>query len=223
MDDDRPRLSLSDLRRAPPALRLVFWGALINLVDLRVNGVDLVNDILGMTLVALGAWRLARLRVDATYRLWMRFAAGVALAGLLSAILELAPPSPVARSAAELVGLLEVAALTLSCAMMIRLSRAAELPDVAADWANTWKWFLWIEVGLLGLLRAALTLAWLSGGRFPLPPAHASAWIAALILFLGLLLVPWIRFFQSTSRLSDGLRLKAWRRTLSSRSRGAAT
>lgn len=223
--DDRLRLSLGDLRRAVPALRLVFWGALINLVDVRVNGVDVIPDILGMILVTAGAWKLAGLRVDATYRTWTRFSAAMALLSLLAAVLELAKPTPFTRGYAELAGLAEVAGMTVACAMMVRLSRAAELPDVAADWARTLKWFLWIEAGLLGLLRAAAALVALTGARPPIPSWPPSAWIAIVLLFLGLLLVPWIRFFQSTSRLSDGLRLKAWRRSIrpSSRSSGAAT
>lgn len=224
MDEDRSRLSLRDLRRAVLPLRLVFWGALINLIDVRINDVDLLHDVAGMLLVSAGAWKLASLRVDAGYRRGMLFAAVVALLSLAAAALEPAR-HPLVRGYAELVGLLEVAAMAVACAMMIRLSRAAELPDVAADWTRTWKWFLWIDVGLLGLLRASGTL-WLLAGRpsLPLSGIHPSAWIAGLLLFLGLLLAPWIRFFQSTSRLADGLRLKAWRRSLrtSSRSPGAA-
>ncbi|HEX7896938.1 MAG TPA: hypothetical protein VF950_04215 [Planctomycetota bacterium] len=226
MDEDRCRVSARDLRRAVPALRLIFWGALINLVDIRVNGVDLLNDIVGTTLVATGAWTLSALRVDEIYRRGMLFAKVVAILSLAGAVLELARPTPFTRGCAEAVGLLEIAGMTVACAMMVRLSRAAELPDVAAHWSRTLKWFLWIEVGLLGLIRAGAAL-WLAAGRpfVPFPSGHPSAWIAGILVFLGLLLAPWIRFFQSTSRLSDGLRLKAWARSVrtSSRSRGAAT
>ena len=227
MDEDRCRVSVRDLRRAVPALRFIFWGALINLVDLRVNGFDLVNDILGMTLVTTGTWTLSTLRIDETYRRGMLFAKVVAILSLVGAVLELAPPSPFARGYAEAVGLLEIAGTAVACAMMVRLSRAAELPDVAADWTRTLKWFLWVYAGLLGLIRAVVALSFLAGRLVvPVPSMHASAWFATVIVFFGLLLVPWIRMFLSTNRLSNGLRLKAWRRSLkpsSARSPGGAT
>ena len=39
--------------------------------------------------------------------------------------------------------------------MFEAVRRAAELPDVAADWSLTLKWFLVVYVGLVGLFRAA--------------------------------------------------------------------
>jgi len=228
MDDSegRSRVSVHDLRRAVVSLRLIFWGALIALIDVRINGFDLLSDVAGLGLVSVGAWTLAGLRVDPVYRRGTLFAAVVALLSLLGTILEFAPREAFVRAYGEAVGLLEIAALGVFCAMMVRLSRAAELPDVAADWTRTLKWFLWVYVGLVGLLRAATAL-WLITGRpgVPIPSMHGSAWIALFMLFLGLLLVPWIRLFLSTNRLSYALRLKAWSRSLktSSRTRDAGT
>jgi hypothetical protein len=214
-DDDRssPPIPVPHLRRAVSALRLVFWGALICLIDLHINGVDLIHDVAGTVLVALGAWSLSGLRVDETYRTWMRFAAVVAVLSVAAAALEHVPRSGPARAFVEGVGLLEVAALCVGCAMMMRLARAAGLPDVAAHWNVTLRWFLGVYAGLLGLFRGAAAL-WILAGRprLPLPGVHPSAWIAGVLLLLGLLLWPWLRFFGSTNRLSDALRLKAWTR-----------
>ena len=216
--EGRCRPSIPGLRRAVPSLRFIFWGALINVVDLRINGIDLLNDILGMVLVSIGAWRLAGLRVEATYRKGTLFAAVVALLSLLAAILEHGRATPATRAYGEAVGLLEIAAIGVFGWMMVRLCRAAELPDVAADWTVTLKWFLWVYVGLVGLFRAAAAL-WLMAGRprLPLPSIHVSAWVVGLLLLLGLLLVPWIRMFGSTSRLAKALQLKAWSRTIRER------
>jgi hypothetical protein len=222
-DPDGPRrIPLADLKRAVLPLRFVFWGAVVNIVDItlrsEIGPIDLISDAAGMALVLAGTAKLARLRVDETYRKGTLFAAVVAALSLIRELVAYFPrwkAEPFVRGYGELVGLLEVAAMGVFCAMMVRLARSAELPDVAADWRRTLIWFLWIEVGLLGLLRAATTL-WLLAGRprLPLPAFDLSFWIVALLLLLGLLLWPWIRFFLSTNRLSYALRLKAWRRSL---------
>src|SRR5688572_28430073 len=162
-EDERSRISVRDLRRAVRPLRFIFWGALVVLIDFRVNRVDLLHDTAGMLLICLGVWTLASLRVDATYRGGMLFAAVVAFLSLLGTILEFATPNAFTRGYAEAAGLLEVAALAVFCWMMVRLSRAAELPDVAAYWTRTLKWFLWVYAGLLGLIRAVAALSMMAG------------------------------------------------------------
>lgn len=223
-DDDRSRLSLADLRRSILPLRLVFWGAVLCVVDFRIRSeigtIDLVSDFAGTALVLAGLWMLSGIRVDAVYRRGMRFAAVAALASLAGQLVDFAPASlqRSARPFVELAGLLEVAAVAVFARMMVRLARSAELPDVAADWARTFKWFLGCFVAPLGLLRAAGML-WLMAGspRLPLPPFPVAFWLAAILGFFAMLLIPWIRLFMSTSRLRDGLRLKSWSRSVRER------
>jgi uncharacterized membrane protein len=219
-DDDRSRIAIPDLRRCITPLRLVFWGGVLNVVDIRVNDIDLVSDLLGTTLMLVGLWKLSGIRVDAAYRKGLLFATLAAALSLVGQLFDFAPPQ-VRRSAAafvEFAGFLEVVAVAIFAVMMARLAKAAELPDVAADWRRTLKWFLFCFVAPVGLLRAGATL-WVLAGRprFTLPDFPLSFWLVAILLFFAMLLVPWIRLFMSTSRLRKALQLKAWSRSVRER------
>ncbi|MFC6357844.1 hypothetical protein [Luteococcus peritonei] len=91
-------------------LRLVGWGLVAVLVDLRLNGFDVLPDVVGWGLVLAGLWALASLAVDfARARL-------AALLGLVAAGIELGlffseGRYPVAESLAGVV----VTTCTLAC------------------------------------------------------------------------------------------------------------
>src|SRR3954463_99465 len=58
----------SDIRSAVRPLRLIFWGALIWILDFKINGFDVLNDLVGAILVAVGVNGFARLRAGEGYR-----------------------------------------------------------------------------------------------------------------------------------------------------------
>src|SRR5436309_3272362 len=60
-------ISEFDVRSAITPLRLIFWGALLWIIDFRINGFDIANDLLGSILVAIGVVRLARINVSERY------------------------------------------------------------------------------------------------------------------------------------------------------------
>ena len=220
-DDERCRLSYRDLCRGIFPLRLVFWGGVLNVVDFEVDSdvgrFDLFSDLAGNALILAGTWLLAQLRVDRTYRRGLLFGVVTAALGLAEEMLDFAPAS-LRRSTQgfkELVGLMEVIAVGVFALMMIRLARKAEIPDAVADWTRTFKWFLWCYVAPVALLSAAGILWQLAGAPTIAPPSFPMAfWVALILGFLGMLLLPWIRLFQSTSRFREALRIKAWGRGL---------
>ena len=58
---------LYDIRSAVRPLRLIFWGGVVWILDFKINGFDLLNDVVAALLVAVGVYRLARIDAGERY------------------------------------------------------------------------------------------------------------------------------------------------------------
>ncbi|MGL6196478.1 MAG: hypothetical protein ACRC2T_16815 [Thermoguttaceae bacterium] len=61
------------IRKTITALRLVFWGFIICIVDVKVNGFDLLNDFFGVIMILCGVIKISKIPVSDNYTKQMFF------------------------------------------------------------------------------------------------------------------------------------------------------
>jgi hypothetical protein len=175
----------------------VFWGGIICVFDLRFNGFDVVNDILGTVLVAWGVVRLAGVPVDSRYRSMMLFVEVVSLLSITEAVnahVQYELPRAMVFLL-HLYGIAKVAATVVFCLAMRRLCIAAALFRSQESWKTTTILFTVIYLIPWGLLHLVWLACLMTGGsfRFNLGPAA----LPILVIFF----LPLIHLFVSTSRM----------------------
>jgi hypothetical protein len=213
-------LGSRELKSAVGALRRIFWGGLVCIIDVRTDlrmgerwvEFDWVPDLLGMSLILSGVVPLALLRVDPLYRRWM---AAVVAVSALATLGEALAYLPMEESRGwtvfwKMVGLWSVVATWVFTLQMRRLSEVAKLGDAASSWRSTSAWFLWVYLVPLGAVNAAIFVTTATGTKLswlpPGPGAHA-----ILFLACALLLVPHFKLFGSTSTMARSAGAMAWR------------
>ena len=198
-------VAVSDIKSVISPLRLIFWGALIVLVDLTygktVNGVgwrfDFLNDAVGMLLIVKGTFRLAKIRVNDSYRTAMRFVTITAVLSLLDAIHShfIYDTPPAVALLASLVGIASMIAMVVFCVAMRWLSEAAGLARAARSWKTTTLLMVIVYLIPIGVLSCAAAIAIATGSPFNIQLGPAG------LLLVPVFCVPLIHFFVSTARM----------------------
>ena len=202
MDDDR-RARLSAMITP---LRLIFWGGLLCLIDItmtqRVNGVgfkfDLFDDFLGMLLVTVGVFRLARFAPSRSYAKGMAFVKVVAVVSTFKELIDhwsFSTPD-VWDLAWTAFSLAELTAMVVFCSTMHLLCRVMDLDEPARSWNTTTVLVVVVYAIPLGLLHAVSLVAGMIGRSFHF---NVGPWG---LLVLPLFAYPLIHFFVSTSRMA---------------------
>jgi len=185
-------------------LRLIFWGALLCLLDFHVsqttNGqgfkFDFLNDFLGMILITVGVFRLSRQAPTPSAARAMNFVKIVAVVSTIKALIDhtiFQAPEPWTFFW-TLFALAELAANVIFCFSMILYCNHHGLPEPARSWRTTAWLFVVIYALPLGLFYVAALIAMLAGESFNLNLGPA------FLLVLAVLVIPIIHFFVSTSR-----------------------
>jgi hypothetical protein len=186
-----------DFLKMVTPLRLVFWGGILCLIDVTVNGFDLLNDVLGMLLITIGVFRLGAIPVARSNARGMTFVKLVAVLSTLLTFLNqftFVKPPPLAFVWATF-GLVELAATIVFCAAMRRVCGVSGLAGPAASWKTTTVLFVVLHALPLGCLYVAVLIAVLAGTSF-----HTKLGPEALLVLIPLF-IPLIHFFVSTSRM----------------------
>lgn len=190
-----------------PPLRLIFWGGLICVLDLKITQVingegwqfDFLNDFVGMLLITWSLFQLARFQVDLWYQKVMSFLKVVCVLGCfetLHAHLIYHHPPPLAF-ALTLLGMANLIAGLVFCMAMQRLSEAAELPGAVQSWRTTAKFYAVICLIPIGLFQCLSVVCVVTGQKFHIDLGPAGLIIIPLILF------PLIHMFISVSRMRN--------------------
>ncbi|MEM7457136.1 MAG: hypothetical protein AAF456_22530 [Planctomycetota bacterium] len=193
------------------ALRFIFWGGLLCLLDIHFtqtssyNGVesgfrfDLLNDVFGMILIWLGVLGLSRFEVNASYAKEMSFIKMACLVGTIVAVdghFLYEDPTLIAllRVAA---GMVTLAATFLFCVSMKRFADTYGLPTSSRSWKTTRNLVLVLWVAPVGLSHTISILGLVTGSD----TAFNLGLLALPILLM--MLVPLVHIFISTSRMKN--------------------
>jgi hypothetical protein len=193
------------IRHAITPLRLIFWGGLICLLDVKISSVrngygfqfDLLNDAVGAVMISIGVFSLAAIRVDDRYERAMTFVKIMSVLMVLDALrehIDFPEPLPL-QIVMLLLGLARLAATVVFCVAMRRLSARAGLWRSEASWRTTTVLFVVIYVVPLGLLNLVSIPAVAMGERIHLELGPVA------FLLLPVFLIPVIHLFVSTSRM----------------------
>src|SRR5262249_52012419 len=79
-----------DVRSAIRPLRLIFWGGLLWILDFKIDGFDILNDVLASILVAVGVSRLAAGQVSDRYCRVMWFVRLIAWVSIVAVLIKMA-------------------------------------------------------------------------------------------------------------------------------------
>jgi hypothetical protein len=194
-----------DVRETVLPLRVVFWGAILCIIDITfvttTNGegfkFDLLDDAIGAAMIAWGVSRLARIGLHDRYRRVMRFVQIVAVLNIIDAIRDhFVVQWPEFISFVLLVfSLFCLVAVVYFCIAMRWLCEEAALTAAAGSWRATTLLFVVIYLIPLGLFYCASIIAMISGESF-----HIDLGPLGLLLIL-VFLVPVVHLFISTSRM----------------------
>lgn len=141
---------VNDAVTAPARLRaglgFVFWGMLLVVLDFRVNDIDVIPDIPGWVLLAVGSGRLMGQSADGAYEVRATAAWVMSVAAALLSFGDLMPSPPAALAVAYLV--LAVGHPIVVSAAMLRLTTVAGAEDERRSWhVSLWALVLSIVVG----------------------------------------------------------------------------
>jgi hypothetical protein len=186
-----------DLLRAITPLRQIFWGGLLCVVDLRVNGFDILNDFVGMLLITTGVFRLGAIPVARSYARGMRFIKGVAVLSTIRTFINqfAFEKPPAVQFLWTLYGLVDLAAILVFTATMGLFCTAAHLRESAASWRTTMNLFIVLYALPLGIFYLVSAAATATGSRF-----HVNLGPAGFVVVVPLL-IPLVHLFISTSRM----------------------
>jgi len=191
-------LEPGDMKRAIAPLRLVFWGGILCVLDVRFNGFDLFNDVVGALLIAWGVFRLGGFQVHDRYRLAMRFVQIMSLMYIAAAVNAYLHYDEIPRSIAfllHLYGIAKMAATVVFCVAMRWLCLAAGLTRSQRSWKTTTILFTVVYLVPWGLLHLVWIGCIITGKSFNV---HIGL---AVLLVLVIFAVPLIHLFVSTSRM----------------------
>jgi len=193
------RLAPGGIESLVGPLRLVFWGGILCVFDFKLNGFDVLNDVLGAVLIAWGVLRLGSSQIHERYRQAMLFVQVMALLYVIQAInayVRYEFPRPLAFLL-HVYGIAKMAATVVFCLAMRWLCIATGLTRSEQSWKTTTVLFAVIYLVPWGLLHVVWIVCLITGQsfRFDLGPA--------ILPILGLFFVPLIHLFVSTSRMRN--------------------
>lgn len=178
-------------------LRLVFWGGLLCVLDVKFNGFDLLNDVLGALLLAWGVLRLGCTQIHERYRLAMLFVQVMALlyvAQAINAYVRYEFPRPLTLLL-HLYGIAKMAATVVFCMAMRWMCIATGLTRSERSWKTTMILFAAIYLIPWGLLHVVWIVCLIAGATFNIQ----LGWVVLPLLIA--FFVPLIHLFVSTSRM----------------------
>lgn len=186
-----------DIRVAISPLRLIFWGGLICVFDIKFNQFDALDDLVGMIMLTWGVFKLSHITVHGRYAMAMRYTKGVAMLSCFKAlhghfVYEVPALLSIILS---LIGVAAMIATVIFCVAMRWLSTEAQLGASARSWKTTTLLFTFMYLIPIGIFFCATAVAIATGETF-----HFDLGPAGLPL-LVLLFAPLIHFFVSTSRM----------------------
>lgn len=186
-------------------LRLIFWGGLLCIFDFTIgetaNGqgfrFDILSDLVGTILIAIGIFRLGALPVHDRYASRMKFVKIISILAVLDAIQDhfVPPVFALDHLAFNLFGLLTLAAIVIFCIAMRWFCETANMIEASRSWSTTTVLFVAIYLIPLGLFYVLGSLASAAGASFDLDLGPV------LLLVLPIFAIPLIHLFMSTSRM----------------------
>ena len=200
-----PEVVLANRRRLTKAitpLRSIFWGGLLCILDFNVfvqlgnqrSSFDILNDALGMMLIAGGVIVLAAQKVDPLYDWLMSSVSAVAFVFTVGAFVKQLQPEFFLRVQPlmpffRVIGLASTVAF---CVSMHRLSGTLSAWTIERSWKITCSLFVFCVL-VPGVILATLTL---------LVPTGAPLVAYSTILVIPGFLVAFVHLFLSTSRMA---------------------
>ena len=187
------------VRDAVLPLRLVFWGGLICVLDFKINNFDLLNDVVGIILIAVGVFRLSAITVSERYTSWMgyvKIVAAVSVAETLYLQLPISTPGPIS-ALLQLLGIAQLACIIVFCMAMRLFSEVCKLEQAKSSWRTSTILFACIYAVPLGLLYLTAFVAVVAGESF-----HLDLGIGGLLL-IPVFFIPLIHLFISTSCMKN--------------------
>ncbi|QDU54237.1 hypothetical protein [Aeoliella mucimassa] len=190
-------------------LRWIFWGLMLCVFDFafsttqEVNGVvsgfrfDVLNDLLGMIIVTCGVSKLRKFELPGSYQSFMLFVFVVSVLNCLVALKEhfiFPEPTPLSLLS-DGISIATLLAVVLFCLCMQQLSQTYGLVRSVQSWRMTMQLALFLLVLPLGIMRVVGLLAIFLGPNFGI-----ALGVLAIPILLAML-VPFIHFFISTSRM----------------------
>ena len=205
----RPTLSPQAAAAAERALAKIFWGTLLAVLDFwlsyTTNGsgirFDVLNDAVGMLLIAWGVYQLSAIWDEPAYRRTMSLCFCVSLLALGQAVLDhlVLPWPPLFGVVSTLFSLVCLVCIYLFCAAMRTFCWLGQLDQAEASWRTSQLLFLILSLVPSAIMHAAGWLYFAAAGR-------ASLEIGPLaILLLIAAVVPLIHMFVSISRTRRAL------------------
>jgi hypothetical protein len=190
-------LQTYDFKRIVTALRLIFWGGIICVYDVKFDGFDIVNDVIGAIMIAWGVFRLSNLHVHRNYRLAMLFVKIISILYIAETIIahfHYRVPGLIAF-VIHSYWIVKMLATVVFCVAMRWLCTAVGLPRSEKSWKITAILFGVIYLIPWALLRFIWIVCLITGKRFSFNIGPAT------LLILLVFIVPFIHLFISTSRM----------------------
>ena len=186
-----------NIKRLVTALRLIFWGGIICVLDFKINGFDIINDVIGTIMIAWAVSRLSNLNVHSHYRTAMLFVKIISILCIAEAVIahfHYRISDPIAF-VMHLFGIAKMLATVVFCVAMLWLCRAAGLSRSEKSWKITAILFGVIYLIPWGLLHFVWIVCLITGKRFSFNIGPA------VLLILLVFIIPLIHLFISTSRM----------------------
>lgn len=158
---------------------------------------DVLSDLLGTILIAVGVFRLSAFPVHDRYATAMKFVQVISVLAVLDAIRDhfIMPLHPVVQLVLSLYGLITLAAIVGFCIAMRWFCEATNLLEASRSWSTTTRLFVMIYLVPLGLFYVIAAGRIASGTSFDLNPGPAD------LVCLPVFVIPFIHLFMSTSRM----------------------
>lgn len=186
-----------DTKKAITPLRLVFWGGVVCVFDVRFNRFDILNDVVGAILIACGVFGLGDLRIHRRYRdalLFVKIISVLAVAEAINSHVRYELPRP-AYFVLHLYGIAKMLATVVFCLAMRWLCVAGGLTKSERSWKTTTVLFAVIYLAPWGILH----LVWI--GCIITRRSFNVNLGPEVLLLLFIFFIPLIHLFVSTSRM----------------------
>lgn len=189
----------ADIQKSITPLRLIFWGGIICILDFKINGFDIINDVIGTFMIAYGVFKLADIQVHNRYAAAMKYVKIISILCIFQAIVDNFNYNvpDILSILLLLFGLAKVIAIVVFCIAMGWFCEVASLVKSRQSWKITTILFTVIYLIPLGLFYLISILTMASGESFNIDLGPS-----ALIL-LVVFCVPLIHLFISTSRMKN--------------------
>lgn len=202
LEQEMPKITLEDVKRTVGPLTLIFWGALICIVDIWISSggfkFDFLSDVVGMIMIAVGLFKLGDIEVHPRYASALSFAKIMAVVGIVLAILDhfvFRCPGPLSLLLL-LLGMLQLVAIIVFCVAMRWFCDEAGLHRSSGSWRTTTILFVVIYLVPLGLFYIVGGVAILAGKSFNIDLGPAAA-----LLLIPIFCIPIIHLLVSSRRM----------------------